>query len=237
MIDTSPLFANGQYKALVVGSGGAIGDAFAQAFYADARCAHVELVARGSHSGFDLRDPESIRAQATLSRGKGPYHIIVDATGAIAINGVGPEKALSSLNADHLMQAFLINAIGPALVLRHFSPLLAKGASVYAKLSARVGSITDNKKGGWYGYRSSKAALNMILQSAAIELQRKNPDLRVVALQPGTVKSKLSQPFTSTYSQILEPAQSVSGMLDVLKALQAKSGAYFLDYKGLEIPW
>jgi len=237
MIDTSPLFANGQYKALVVGTGGAIGDAFAQAFYADARCAHVELVARGSHSGFDLRDPESIRAQATLSSGKGPYHIIVDATGAIAINGVGPEKALSSLNADHLMQAFLINAIGPALVLRHFSPLLAKGASVYAKLSARVGSITDNKKGGWYGYRSSKAALNMILQSAAIELQRKNPDLRVVALQPGTVKSKLSQPFTSTYSQILEPAQSVSGMLDVLKALQAKSGAYFLDYKGLEIPW
>jgi NAD(P)-dependent dehydrogenase (short-subunit alcohol dehydrogenase family) len=237
MIDTSPLFANGQYKALVVGSGGSIGDAFAQAFYADARCAHVELVSRGSHSDFDLRDPESIRAQATLSSGKGPYHIIVDATGAISINGVGPEKALSSLNADHLMQAFLINAIGPALVLRHFSPLLAKGASVYAKLSARVGSITDNKKGGWYGYRSSKAALNMILQSAAIELQRKNPDLRVVALQPGTVKSKLSQPFTSTYSQILEPAQSVSGMLDALKALQAKSGAYFLDYKGLEIPW
>ena len=237
MIDTSPLFANGQYKALVVGSGGSIGDAFAQAFYADARCAHVELVSRGSHSDFDLRDPESIRAQATLSSEQGPYQIIVDATGAIAINGVGPEKALSSLNADHLMQAFLINAIGPALVLRHFSPLLAKGASVYAKLSARVGSITDNKKGGWYGYRSSKAALNMILQSAAIELQRKNPDLRVVALQPGTVKSKLSQPFTSTYSQILEPAQSVSGMLDVLKALQAKSGAYFLDYKGLEIPW
>ena len=237
MIDTSPLFANGQYKALVVGSGGAIGDAFAQAFYADARCAHVELVSRGSHSDFDLNDPESIRAQATLSSGKGPYHIIVDATGAISINGVGPEKALSSLNTEHLMQAFLINAIGPALVLRHFSPLLAKGASVYAKLSARVGSITDNKKGGWYGYRSSKAALNMILQSAAIELQRKNPDLRVVALQPGTVKSKLSQPFTSTYSQILEPAQSVSGMLDALKALQAKSGAYFLDYKGVEIPW
>ena len=237
MIDTSPLFANGQYKALVVGSGGAIGAAFAQAFFADPQCDHVELVSRGSHSDFDLSDPESIRAQATLSSAQGPYQIIIDATGAIAINGVGPEKALSSLNADHLMQAFLINAIGPALVLRHFSPLLAKGASVYAKLSARVGSITDNKKGGWYGYRSSKAALNMILQSAAIELQRKNPDLRVVALQPGTVKSKLSQPFTSTYSQILEPAQSVSGMLDALKTLHTKSGAYFLDYQGLEIPW
>ena len=237
MMGTSPLFANGQYKALVIGSGGAIGAAFAQAFYADPQCVHVELVSRGPHSDFDLSDSESIRTQATRSSDQGPYQIIIDATGAIAINGVGPEKTLSGLNADHLMQAFLINAIGPALVLRHFSPLLAKGASVYAKLSARVGSITDNKKGGWYGYRSSKAALNMMLQSAAIELQRKNTDLRVVALQPGTVKSKLSQPFTSTYSQMLEPAQSVSGMLDALKALQAKSGAYFLDYKGVEIPW
>ncbi len=237
MIDTSPLFASGPYQALVVGSGGAIGAAFAQAFCADPQCAHVELISRGSHSDFDLSNHESIRAQATLASGKGPYHLIIDATGAIAINGVGPEKALSSLQPDHLMQAFLINAVGPALVLRHFSPLLAKGASVYAKLSARVGSITDNKKGGWYGYRSSKAALNMILQTAAIELQRKNPDLRVVALQPGTVKSKLSQPFTSSYSQLLEPAQSVAGMLHALKALQAKSGAYFLDYKGVEIPW
>jgi NAD(P)-dependent dehydrogenase (short-subunit alcohol dehydrogenase family) len=131
----------------------------------------------------------------------------------------------------------LINAIGPSLVLRHFSPLLAKGASVYAKLSARVASITDNKKGGWYGYRSSKAAMNMMLQTAAIELQRKNPDLRVVALQPGTVKSRLSQAFASTSIKVLEPKESVTGMLDALKALQAKPGAYFVDYQGLEIPW
>jgi len=237
MVDTSPLFTTGQYKALVLGSGGAIGGAFAQAFYADPQCTHVELVSRSSQSGFDLSNEESIRAQATLSNAHGPYQIIIDATGALTIRGVGPEKALGSLNPDHLMQTFVINTIGPAMALRYFSPLLAKGSSVYAKLSARVGSITDNKKGGWYSYRSAKAAMNMMLQTAAIELQRKNPDLRVVALQPGTVKSKLSQPFTSSYSQILEPAQSVSGMLDALKALQAKSGAYFLDYKGLEIPW
>ena len=237
MIDLSPLFASGPYKALVVGSGGAIGAAFAQAFCADPQCGHVELISRGSQSDFDLSNHESIRAQATLASGKGPYHIIVDATGAIAINGVGPEKALSSLHPDHLMQAFLINAIGPALVLRHFSPLLAKGASVYAKLSARVGSITDNKKGGWYGYRSSKAALNMILQSAAIELQRKNPDLRVIALQPGTVQSRLSQPFLNSSINVIEPQVSVNGMLHALKELPPKSGAYFLDYKGIEIPW
>ena len=237
MGDTSPFFATGQYKALVLGSGGAIGGAFVQAFHADPLCTHVELVSRGASSGFDLSNEESILAQATLSNAHGPYHIIIDATGALAINGVGPEKALSSLNPDHLMQTFLINTIGPAMVLRYFSPLLAKGASVYAKLSARVGSITDNKKGGWYGYRSSKAAMNMMLQTAAIELQRKNPDLRVVALQPGTVKSRLSQAFASSSIKVLEPKESVTGMLDALKALQAKPGAYFVDYQGLEIPW
>ena len=230
-------FATNEYKALVIGSGGAIGGAFAQAFYADPQCTHVELVSRGSQSGFDLRNEESIRAQATLSSAMGPYQIIIDATGAMAINGIGPEKALSSLNPDHLMQAFLINTIGPAMVLRYFSPLLAKGSSVYAKLSARVGSITDNKKGGWYGYRSSKAAFNMMLQTAAIELQRKNADLRVVALQPGTVKSRLSQAFTSSSINVLEPQESVTGMIHALKALKPKSGAYFLDYQGLEIPW
>jgi len=237
VIDTSPLFASGQYKALVIGSSGAIGGAFAQAFFADSRCTHVELVSRDSQGGFDLTKHESISTQATLSSAKGPYQIIIDATGAIVINGVGPEKALNSLHPDHLTQAFLINSIGPALVLRHFSPLLAKGASVYAKLSARVGSITDNKKGGWYGYRSSKAALNMILQTAAIELQRKNPGLRVVALQPGTVKSKLSQPFASSSIDLLEPQESVTGMLHALQTLQPKAGAYFLDHKGIEIPW
>ena len=194
-------------------------------------------MSRGSQSNFDLTNHESISAQATLSSAKGPYEIIIDATGAIAINGVGPEKALHSLGPDQLMQSFLVNAIGPAMVLRYFSPLLAKGSSVYAKLSARVGSITDNEKGGWYGYRSAKAALNMLLQTAAIELQRKNPNLCVVALQPGTVKSKLSEPFINASIALLEPQESVAGMLGALKALQPKSGAYFLDHKGLEIPW
>ena len=108
---------------------------------------------------------------------------------------------------------------------------------MYAKLSARVGSIEDNKKGGWYGYRASKAALNMLLQTAAIELQRKNSNLRVVALQPGTVRSKLSSPHVQALSQLLEPKESVIGMLSALKTLPVKSGAFFVDYKGVEIPW
>ena len=162
---------------------------------------------------------------------------MVDATGALTIRGQGPEKVLHSLDAEQLMQTYLINTIGPAMVLRYFAPLLAKGPSIYAKLSARVGSITDNQKGGWYGYRSAKAGLNMILQTAAIELQRKNPALRVVALQPGTVQSKLSAPFTTAAQQVLTPEASVSGMLTALRALQTKAGAQFLDYQGMEIPW
>jgi len=232
-----PLFASDQYKALVIGSNGAIGNAFVDAFRTDPNCIYVEAVSRKSLSGFDLLNEESIRVQASLSGAMGPFEIIVDATGALEIDGVGPEKSLNSLNPEHLTQAFLVNAIGPALVLRHFSPLLAKGASTYAKLSARVGSISDNKKGGWYGYRASKAALNMMLQTAAIELQRKNINLRVVALQPGTVRSKLSSPFVGSQTHLLEPHTSVFGMLTALKNLSVKSGAHFIDYSGNEIPW
>ena len=237
MDEYTPLFARGDYKALVIGSSGAIGGAFVAAFHADANCTHVEVVSRQSETGFDLLNAESISAQASLSREMGPFEIIIDATGALNIHGVGPEKSLSSLNSDHLTQSILVNAIGPALVMRHFAPLLAKGSSVYAKLSARVGSIADNKKGGWYGYRASKAALNMMLQTAAIELQRKNPTLRVAALQPGTVRSKLSDPYTSSQGHLLEPDESVLGMLTALKTLPAKTGAHFVDYTGAEIPW
>jgi len=237
MDEYTPLFARGDYKALVIGSSGAIGGAFVAAFHADAYCTHVQVVSRQADTGFDLLNDESISAQASLAREKGPFEIIIDATGALNIHGVGPEKSLNGLNSDHLMQSLLVNAIGPALVMRHFSPMLAKGPSVYAKLSARVGSIADNKKGGWYGYRASKAALNMMLQTAAIELQRKNPTLRVVALQPGTVRSKLSEPYTSSQVHLLEPDESVLGMLTALKALPAKTGAHFVDHKGSEIPW
>ena len=232
-----PQFSSGQFKALVIGANGAIGSAFVDAFRSDPNCTHVELLSRESSGGFDLLDSESIRLQATLSGSSGPFAIIIDATGALEIQGVGPEKSLNSLNAEQMTQAFLVNAIGPSLVLRYFSPLLASGASIYAKLSARVGSISDNKKGGWYGYRASKAALNMMLQTAAIELQRKNTNLRVVALQPGTVRSKLSNPFASSQMHLLEPHESVRGMLTALKNLSVKSGAHFIDYQGNEIPW
>jgi len=225
------------YKALVIGASGAIGSAFVQAFQADPHCLDVQAVSRSDGSGFDLFDPKSIEKQALICSAFGPYQVIVDATGALTIEGIGPEKSLAQLDSSALMRNFEINAIGPVMALRHFAPLLASGPCIYAKLSARVGSISDNQKGGWYGYRASKAALNMLLQTAAIELQRKNPQLRVVALQPGTVKSALSKPFASSVSQLLEPHESAAGMLAALKDLSPKPGAHFLDYRGEAIDW
>jgi NAD(P)-dependent dehydrogenase (short-subunit alcohol dehydrogenase family) len=197
----------------------------------------VAQVSRSLTLGFDLLNVDSIQQQAEVCRASGPYQIIIDATGVLTIDGVGPEKSLASLREDTLMKNFHINAVAPVLVLRHFAPLLASGPAVYAKLSARVGSISDNTKGGWYGYRAAKAALNMLLQTAAIELQRKNAALHVVALQPGTVRSNLSQAFASTVPHLLEPAESVAGMLSALKVLTPKSGAHYVDYKGEHINW
>lgn len=240
MTDAMPSLFEHDYRALVIGSGGAIGSAFVGALQEDPRCLHVEVVSRSHGAGFDLLDAGGMAAQVTTSQAGGPYHFIVDATGALTIDGVGPEKSLAAVRPEVLARSFEINAIGPLMVLRHFAPLLAPGPSIYAKLSARVGSISDNQKGGWYGYRAAKAALNMLLQTAAIELQRKNADLRVVALQPGTVRSTLSQPFSAGVAHLLEPRESVDGMLAALKGLQGsqqRRGAQFVDYQGKEIPW
>ena len=233
---SSPLFET-PFKALVIGASGAIGQAFVTALSSEPNCLHVETVSRANNAGFDLLDEASIQQCAQTCRSAGPYQIIIDATGALTIEGVGPEKSLASLKQDTLTKNFEVNAIGPVLMLRYFAPLLAAGPTIYAKLSARVGSISDNKKGGWYGYRAAKAALNMFLQTAAIELQRKNAELHVVALQPGTVRSALSQPFISSAPQVLAPDESVAGMLTVLKNLKPKSGAHYLDYKGDAIDW
>ena len=225
------------FKALVIGASGALGDAFVTYLNHETACGEVVCISRAAGNGFDLQDPHSIERIAIELDDRGPFHLIIDATGALTIDGVGPEKSLARLDPAALHKSFAINAIGPALLLRYLGPLLANGDAIYAKLSARVGSISDNRKGGWYGYRASKAALNMILQTAAIELQRKNPDLRVVALQPGTVRSRLSEPFQAGVPDLLEPSQSVTGMMNAMMALEPKSGAYFIDYQGQQIPW
>ena len=222
------------YRALVIGASGAIGQAFVQALRADPRCSDVQAMSRGEPIAWDLTDEASLAALA--AKIEGPLHLVLDATGALSLDGQGPEKRLQELDAHRLLRSLQVNAVGPALLLRHISPLLARGERViWAKLSARVGSIEDNHKGGWYGYRAAKAAVNQLLQTAAIEISRQRALAVVAALQPGTVRSALSQPFVG--DEALAPEVSVQGLLQALDAAPATGRAVFLDYRGQSIPW
>jgi NAD(P)-dependent dehydrogenase (short-subunit alcohol dehydrogenase family) len=224
------------YRALVFGASGAIGQAFVQALQSDARCAKVCGVSRQSLPGLDLLSEPSIAACVQALAPQGPFHLVLDATGALTVNGRGPEKRLDELDAPHLLDALQLNAVGPGMLLKHFSPLLVSGQRViWGKLSARVGSIEDNRKGGWYGYRAAKAALNMLLQTSAIELARRRPMAVVAALQPGTVQSALSQPFVG--DDAMRPEEAAKRLLAVLDALQPTGRAQFVDHQGQSIPW
>ena len=224
------------YRALVFGASGAIGQALVQVLQSDPRCANVWGVSRQSTPNFDLLSEASMAACAQALAAQGPFQLVLDATGALTLNGLGPEKRLDDLDAAHLMNSLHLNAVGPSLLLKHFWPLLASGERViWGKLSARVGSIQDNRKGGWYGYRAAKAALNMLLQTAAIEVSRRRPLVVVAALQPGTVQSALSQPFVG--HDALSPEDAVQRLLSVLDALQPTGRAQFVDHQGQHIPW
>ncbi len=220
---------NPTHRALVIGATGGIGAALAAALGADP-AVDVRTLSRPE---IDLTNEASIATAA--ARIGGPLHLIINAVGALHINGRAPEKRLTELDAPTLAAAFAVNAIGPALVLKHFAPLLPReGRSVFATLSARVGSIGDNGLGGWYGYRASKAALNQFVRTAAIEIARTRPGAVVLCLHPGTVKTRLSVPITGG-SRGADPAVAAGQLLAVMAAAQ-QTGA-FLDQNGETVPW
>lgn len=223
------------YKALVIGASGSIGQAFCQQLRADPNCAGVRELSRSSSPALDLEDPTSIAAAAGALAGDGPYQLILHAAGLLHRDGIAPEKSLAAIDADALQAVFQVNALGPALVLRHFLPLLDKQGAM-AMLSARVGSIGDNRLGGWYAYRASKAALNMLIKTAAIELARSKPKARLLALHPGTVISKLSQPFRGAAAA--RPAKlAAEQMLQVIDSLGPAHSGSFHAYDGQLLPW
>lgn len=225
------------FRALVIGASGAIGAAFVSALRATPQCQEVRVLSRHSDPAFTLEDEASMAHAAARLQASGAFQLIVDATGVLSLDAHRPEKSLNALNAEALLRSYQLNAVGPALLIKHFVPLLSTGQRVvYAKLSARVGSISDNHKGGWYGYRAAKAGLNMLLQTAAIECARKRPELVMAALQPGTVASALSQPFVAA-TDAITPEVSVAGLLRTLDALPAQGRAHFVDYRGEPIAW
>jgi NAD(P)-dependent dehydrogenase (short-subunit alcohol dehydrogenase family) len=226
----------GGYRAVVVGASGAIGAAFVAQLNDDPRCASVQALHRGSVPSIDYGREASVAEAAAALRGAAPFHLVVVATGVLHTAAFAPEKRLADLEGASLEALFRVNVIGPALVLRHFAPLLARERSVLAVLSAKVGSIGDNRLGGWYGYRASKAALNMVLKTASIELRRTHPGALLAALHPGTVASALSRPFRG--DEIGQPpAQATASMLAALDALQPDDSGAFVAYDGTRLPW
>lgn len=223
------------FRALIIGASGGIGRALVDTLHRDdAYCSVTELSRR--NDGLDLLDENSISAQAAKLVDQ-QFDLIVCATGALTINGVGPEKSIKHVIPDAMAAQFAINAIGPALILKHFTPLLSeKRRSVFALLSARVGSVGDNRLGGWISYRSSKAALNQIVRTTAIEVARKRPESVVVAVHPGTVNTTLSRPFASNHKST-EPHKAASMILTAVDGLGASDTGGFFAYDGRPIEW
>ena len=220
-------------KALIIGASGGIGSALATAL--TARGDTVVGLSRQSDPPLDLGDDRSIEGAAAAIAPAAPFDLIFVATGLLHGGGVAPEKSYRSIDGAALDRLFRINATGPALVMRHFLPLLATDRrSVMALLSARVGSIGDNRLGGWVGYRASKAALNQIVRTIAIELGRTRPQAILVALHPGTVDTALSAPFQRNVApeRLFTPATAAAHLLDVTDRLApADSGGCF-DWAG-----
>ena len=241
---------------MVFGATGALGAAFVAALAQDPRVARVYAVARRPPDGtdphrpaaapgklswlpFDLQDEPSIAAAVAAAAAEGPLDLVLVATGVLHDGArLQPEKTWRSLASDSLQEAFAINAVGPALIAKHALGHLARDRkSVFAALSARVGSIEDNRLGGWHSYRASKAALNMLIRTFAIEQARTHPQTVCVALHPGTVDTPLSKPFQSGVAteKLFTPALSATRLLAVLDTLTPAQSGRLFAWDGQEI--
>ncbi|MBB4955095.1 NAD(P)-dependent dehydrogenase (short-subunit alcohol dehydrogenase family) [Agrobacterium vitis] len=225
------------FRALVIGASGGIGTAFVDVLRADPACGQVVTLSRQA-DGLDITDEASLAAAAERLAAQGMmFDMIICATGALTINGVGPEKAIKAVTAEGMAAQFALNAIGPALVLKYFTPLLSKSnRALMAFLSARVGSIGDNRLGGWMSYRAAKAALNQIVRTAAIEIARTRPQAVVVSLHPGSVATSLSADFAVGHARI-QPQESAGLLLNVLDHLSPEQSGGFYAYDGTTIEW
>ena len=219
--------------AVIIGARGGIGAALADALDAGDQYDRVIRLHRTSAPAIDILDEASIAAAASDLADTAPQLVIV-ATGLLHTATKGPEKSLRELDPEWMMENYRINAVGPALVAKHFLPIMAKqGPICFAALSARVGSISDNRLGGWHSYRASKSALNMFIRNIAIEWQRKNAQSVVVALHPGTVETQLSAPFKGNPAhERFAPARAAADMLGVLAGLKPEQSGQIFAYDG-----
>ena len=232
--------------SVVLGGSGGLGSALVE--HLRNQGSEVLGIGRRTQPVLDYLDAGSIEVCAQhladhLAQTGQPLTRLIVATGFLHGNTAGgqraePERTWQNLSTDALTHSFTVNAIGPALVMKHFLPLLPRqGRCVAAFLSARVGSIGDNALGGWYAYRASKAALNQLVHTAAIELARRNREAVCVALHPGTVDTALSRPFAKTGLLVRPPEVAARELLSVLDALEADASGGFFDHLGKPVPW
>ncbi len=219
-------------RVLVVGASGGIGAALVQA--AAARGNTVQGLSRRV-DGLDVTDEASVAKH--LGALQGAFDVVIAATGALEIGAQGPEKSLRALDPAVMAAQFALNTIGPALVLKHATRLLPRDRrAVFVALSARVGSIGDNRAGGWYSYRAAKAALNQIIRTGAIELARSHSQLACVALHPGTVTTPLTAKYLGHHVAVT-PDEAAQNLWSVIDGLSARDTGRFLDWAGKEIVW
>ena len=189
----------------------------------------------------DITDPSELKALADTLRSNGDQpDLVINAAGILHEQGIRPEKALGQCRQESLSRLFMVNSIGPLLLAKSIIPLMPKtGKSHFAVLSAMVGSITDNRLGGWYGYRASKAALNQFMRTLAIECRRSHPGLCVTAIHPGTTDTSLSQPFQSNVKpgKLYTTAQTAERIVRVVGAGQPEQSGRFVNWDGETLPW
>lgn len=235
-------------RAAVVGASGGLGAAFVRALAADPAVDRVYAFARSPLTAdgdkittgrIDIEDEDSI-TKAAERLGGDEVHLVLVPTGILHDGELMPERQLKELDPARLARVFAINATGPAVVAKHFLPKLARRTkTVFAALSARVGSISDNRLGGWASYRASKAALNQLLKTIAIEQTRRRPQSIVAALHPGTVDTPLSRPFTSRTPEekLFTPEQSADYLLGVVDSLTPEDSGGFFAWDGTRIEY
>ncbi len=235
-------------RIAVFGASGAIGSAFtrecldryaeAQLFCFSRSVERIPMYERTTRFPLDARDEAALVEYQEAIKQAGGLDLIFVATGQLHSTTTKPEKTIRSLSVSNMEETIYANTILPAMIMKHFLPLLPKHAKgVYAAISARVGSISDNYIGGWYSYRASKAALNMLIRCAAIEMQRTHQMAAVIGLHPGTVNSPLSHPFQRSVpeGQLMQPAKSAELLLNVISKVDQAQTGRCLAYDGTEI--
>ena len=237
-----------KFKAVVVGASGGIGREIVRQLAQNENAEKIYALSRnGMEFGTnnvqslkaDITDEKSLEKAAAEIAEEGAVEVVFVATGILHGDDIFPEKALKDINMTQMENVFKVNTFGPALVAKHFCGLLNRQTpNVFAAISARVGSISDNHFGGWYSYRASKAALNMLLRSISIEVARRNKNAVILGLHPGTVDTGLSEPFQANVPEgkLFSPEYSVRSMLEVVDKAQGADTGKVFDYAGKEVP-